>query len=144
MHVFSIVLQILLGLAFLMSGFSKISGSKMQVDAFDHLRLPQWFRVVTGLVQLIGVVGLIVGIWVEGLAFWAGLWFAVIMFFALMAHIRVKDPVKALIAPFVLMVEEERTALHNNPANCNSAFLALLGTEKHRFSQPDELSVHCR
>ena len=104
MHALSVVLQILMGLAFLMSGIMKVSGNKMQVQNFDHLRLPQWFRVITGFVQLIGAAGLIIGIWEEQLTFWAGLGLAITMFFATTAHIRVKDAAKAYIAPIVLMI----------------------------------------
>lgn len=31
----------------------------MQVEAFAHLGLPQWFRIATGWIALAGVVGLI-------------------------------------------------------------------------------------
>lgn len=93
-----------MGLVFLMTGLSKVTGNKMQVQIFDHLRLPQWFRFITGLVQLVGVAGLIIGIWEEKLVLWAGLWLAITMFFGMLAHVRIKDPAKSLIAPFGLMV----------------------------------------
>lgn len=102
MEIVSFVLQALLAAAFLMSGFTKISGSKMQVDAFNHLELPQWFRVVTGLVQWVGVAALIIGFWEPSWAAAGGLWLGVTMFGAILAHARVKDAVKLMIPAIVL------------------------------------------
>ncbi len=39
---------------FLFAGFGKVTGINMHVEAFNHLGLPQWFRVVTGIVELAG------------------------------------------------------------------------------------------
>jgi len=49
MHVTSIVLQVILGVMFLMAAFSKF-GSKQQVEAFKHYGFSQGFRVFTGVV----------------------------------------------------------------------------------------------
>lgn len=100
----SLVLNFLLGLSFLVTGFSKIFGAKMQVDAFRHLKLPQWFRLVTGFVQLMGVLALILGIWFQVWAALGGLWLAITMFFGVIAHVRVKDPISSSIPALVLMI----------------------------------------
>ncbi len=102
MDIVSIVLQALLAAAFFMSGLTKISGVKMQVDSFNHLKLPQWFRVVTGLVQWVGVTALIIGFWEPSWAAAGGLWLGVTMFGAVLAHARVKDSVKLMFPPIVL------------------------------------------
>ena len=52
MTVLSIILQVILGLGFLMFGFMKF-GSKQMVEGFKHYGYPGWFRVFTGIVELI-------------------------------------------------------------------------------------------
>lgn len=104
MLIISIVLQSLLALVFLMTGFMKISGNKQQVETFKHLNLPQWFRVVTGWVQLVGVAGLVIGFWNPGVTALAGLWLAITMLGGVITHIRAKDPISQAIPAFILAV----------------------------------------
>ena len=104
MNIVAIVLQSLLILAFFFSGVAKLAGAKMQVDTFTHLGLPQWFRFATGLVALVGVVGLIIGFWNEGVLAIAALWLACIMLGAVMFHIRSKDPIDKMIPAAMLMI----------------------------------------
>jgi putative oxidoreductase len=104
MSTLSIVLQSLLSLIFLMAGGSKLGGVKQQVESFDHLGLPQWFRTVTGLVQYIGVAGLIAGFWYPGLAAWAGIWLGFTMLMAVLAHVKAKDPIGKALPALVLGV----------------------------------------
>ena len=63
MTILTIVLQSVLALMFLMASSGKLSGAKVQVEGFNRWGLPQWFRVVTGLIELIGAGALIVGYW---------------------------------------------------------------------------------
>jgi DoxX-like family len=73
MNIVFVILQSFLLVAMAFGGASKLAGAKNFVDMFDSLRLPQWFRVVTGLVQLAGAVGLAVGYWKPEAAAWAGI-----------------------------------------------------------------------
>ncbi|WP_339318041.1 DoxX family protein [Paenibacillus sp. FSL R10-2734] len=104
MAIIALVLQCLLIFAFFFSGISKLAGAKMQVDTFSHLGLPQWFRVATGLIALVGVVGLIIGFWNEGVLAIAALWLACIMLGAVLFHIRSSDPIGKIIPAVVLMI----------------------------------------
>lgn len=104
MTIFSIVLQSLLILYYLFSGFAKVIGAKYWVDIFNTLRLPQWFRIVAGLVQLVGAIVLIIGYWVEGAVAWAGIWLGITMLVAVLAHIRVKDQFGKTVTPVVFLV----------------------------------------
>lgn len=104
MEVVSIVLQSLLILAFLGSGLSKIAGAKMHVDNFNSWRLPQWFRVVTGLVQVVGVIALVIGFWEPSWAAAAGLWLGVTMLGGILVHIRVKDPIQKTFPAIILFI----------------------------------------
>jgi putative oxidoreductase len=104
MSILSIILQSLLILIFLFAGGSKLGGAKQQVEAFRHLGLPQWFRVVTGLVQYIGAAGLIAGFWYQGTAAWAGLWLGFTMLMGALAHLRAKDSFAKAVPALVLAV----------------------------------------
>lgn len=104
MTILSIVLQSLLTLYFIFSGISKVVGAKYWVEMFEHLRLPQWFRVVTGFVQLVGAVMLIIGYWSSGAVAWAGIWLGITMLLACLAHIKVHDPIGKTMPAFVFAV----------------------------------------
>jgi uncharacterized membrane protein YphA (DoxX/SURF4 family) len=54
------VLQIVLAAAFLVAGAAKLAGVPMMVQVFDQLGVGQWFRIVTGLVEVAGGVALLV------------------------------------------------------------------------------------
>jgi putative oxidoreductase len=104
MDIVAIILEILLGLVFLMAGTTKILGVKMQVDSFKGLGLPQWFRVVTGLVQYVGVAAIVIGFWEPSWAAWAGIWLGFTMLCAVAFHIRAKHSPAMFLPAIILMI----------------------------------------
>lgn len=94
MTILSWILQGLLAAMFLMAGFGKVKGSKMYHEAFVHIRLPQWFRVVTGIVELIGGALLVIGFWQKDLAIAGALLLGVTAIGGTISHLRVKDGIK--------------------------------------------------
>lgn len=46
------ILQVLVALAFLGAGFAKLSGQPMMIEMFEKLGLGQWFRYLTGSIEL--------------------------------------------------------------------------------------------
>ncbi|CAI6082749.1 DoxX family protein [Cohnella sp. JJ-181] len=98
----ALVLQILLIVAFAASGFTKVAGVKMQVDSFSKLGLPQWFRVVTGLLQLVGVAALVAGFWRDSWTAWGAVLIGAIMLGAVLFHVRAKDKFGAIAPALVL------------------------------------------
>jgi len=76
------VLQGLLAAAFLAAGGAKLAGVPMMVQVFDQIGMGQWFRVVTGLVEVAGAVALLV----PGLAALGAAWLGATMFFAVLTH----------------------------------------------------------
>jgi putative oxidoreductase len=54
------ILQIAAAGMFLMAGFSKLSGNPQMVEMFDAIGLGQWFRYVTGSVEVLGAVILLI------------------------------------------------------------------------------------
>ncbi len=67
-RIVSLVVRILLALAFAGSGIFKLSGHPMVVDEFARVGLGQWFRYVVALIELSGAVLLV---WPTTVAFGA-------------------------------------------------------------------------
>ena len=78
-------IRVFLALAFAAAGLAKLAGVQMLVDEFAVVGLGQWFRYVTGLIEI----GSAVLLWVPGLtAIGAGLEVCVVLG-ALVAHLTV-------------------------------------------------------
>lgn len=45
---------------FLLTGSAKVAGVPMMVATFDHIGLGQWFRYVTGVIEVLSAVALLV------------------------------------------------------------------------------------
>lgn len=103
MSVLSIILQVILGLGFLIFGFMKF-GSKQMVEGFKHYGYPGWFRIFTGLVEVISAALVIAGIWNETLAAWGGLFIVGTMVGAIFTHIKMKDTAKEMMMPIILLI----------------------------------------
>lgn len=73
----------------------------------NRLQLPQWFRVVTGAVQLIGATGLVAGYFNSHWAMIAGIWLALTMIGALLAHVRIKDSFMQMMAAIILFLPHD-------------------------------------
>ena len=83
-----LAIKALLTLAFLAAGLSKLAGVEMMVATFDAVGVGQWFRYVTGTIEVVGAVLL----WVKGReVFGAGL-LTVTMIGAVIAHLALLGP----------------------------------------------------
>src|SRR5882672_7496019 len=76
------IIQGLLAAAFLAAGGAKLAGVPMMVQIFDQIGMGQWFRIVTGLVEIAGAVALLV----PGFAALGAAWLGTTMFFAVLTH----------------------------------------------------------
>jgi uncharacterized membrane protein YphA (DoxX/SURF4 family) len=54
------VLQVLLAAMFLFSGAGKLAGTEQMVELFDKIGFGQWFRYVTGGLEVAGAIGLLI------------------------------------------------------------------------------------
>ncbi|MBB2961951.1 DoxX family protein [Methylobacterium sp. R2-1] len=63
-------LQVLLAVVFLVAGGAKLAGVPMMVEVYDLIGVGQWFRIVTGLVEVCGAGALLI----PGYAGLAALW----------------------------------------------------------------------
>ncbi|MFG6116063.1 DoxX family protein [Halobacillus sp. MO56] len=102
MFIIFVILQSFLLISMSVAGISKLAGEKNQVELFESIELPQWFRFVTGLVQLAGAAGLLIGYWYPEVAALAGIWIGITMFLACLSHFRVKHPVGNAIPALVI------------------------------------------
>ena len=105
------VLQGLLAAAFLAAGGAKLAGVPTMVQIFDQIGMGQWFRIVTGLVEVAGAVALLV----PGFAALGAAWLGATMFFAVLTHFFVPHtsatPAVILLALNVLVVWLRRDQL---------------------------------
>lgn len=76
-------LKTLAALAFLAAGFAKLSGAEMMVATFDGVGVGQWFRYVTGLIEVVGAIAL----FVPGKAAFGAVALAVTMVGAIFTHL---------------------------------------------------------
>lgn len=88
------VLQGLLALLFVMAGVQKVAGSKMHTEAFKKWGYPQWFRVVTGVIELGAAVLLIVGFWNETVTIIGAAILVAVGVGGIITHVRIKDSFK--------------------------------------------------
>lgn len=77
------VLRVVVGLAFLAAGGSKLAGAPAMVAMFAKIGFGQWFRILTGLLEVAGAIGLLV----PRLAVYAASMLAVVMVGAIGFHL---------------------------------------------------------
>ena len=94
MTILAWILQGLLALMFLMAGVQKVAGSKMHTEAFQKWGYPQWFRVVTGVIELGAAILLIGGFWNETAAIIGAAILVAVGIGGVITHIRIKDTMK--------------------------------------------------
>ena len=90
------ILSGLVALAFVGAGGAKLVGGAAMVEEFDKVGLGQWFRYFTGLLEVVGGIGLLV----PRYAFHAARLLAIVMVGAIIAHVTVLGTSPA--APVVL------------------------------------------
>jgi putative oxidoreductase len=88
-------LQITAAIAFLMAGGSKLVGAEKMVTLFTNIGWGQWFRYLTGSLEIVGAMLLLL----PSTAFWGGLLLAVIMVGGVFTHLFLVggSPVPAII-----------------------------------------------
>jgi putative oxidoreductase len=88
-------LQAVVAASFLAAGGAKLAGVPFMVHLFDQIGIGQWFRIVTGVVEIIGAFALVY----PGLAAIGGLWLGGTMVGAVATHLFVlhSSPVPAIV-----------------------------------------------
>ncbi|WP_419961777.1 DoxX family protein [Psychrobacillus sp. BM2] len=99
----STILQVVLGLGFIMFGLMKF-GSKQMVEGFKHYGYSAGFRIFTGVVEVVAAVLLIAGIWNGTLAAIGSFLVVATMIGAIFTHIKIQDKLKDMMMPIILLV----------------------------------------
>lgn len=106
-------LRAVLTLAFLAAGLAKLAGAEMMVATFDTIGWGQWFRYLTGLIEVGGAVAL----WLPGVLPLLGAGALVCtMIGAVAAHLTVLGPsavpaiVLGVLAAVLLVLDRGRTS----------------------------------
>ena len=91
-------LQVLAALVFLFAGTSKLAGAPMMVQMFGAIGIGQWFRYMTGAIEVVGAVLLLV----PSIARFGAVALAVTMVGAILTHLFIVGGNPT--APIVLLV----------------------------------------
>ena len=97
-----IVVQVVLGLLFVGIGSMTVAGRKMFVENFRRFGYPQWFRIVTGSLEVLGGLGLLIGIWLPWLAALASAGLTLVMLGAFLTEVRTREPLLKIVLPLVM------------------------------------------
>ena len=104
MNIALIVLATLLGLVATFSAFGKYSMNPRVVDNLYHLGLKTQQIRLLATIEILGSLGLLVGIWIPILGKLAALGFVLYFLGAVLAHLRARQGGKDLIPALGLMV----------------------------------------
>ncbi|SOC31381.1 DoxX family protein [Brochothrix thermosphacta] len=91
MVIFQMILQVILALIFLMSGAGKVKGGTEYEKGFEAYGLPAWFVRVTGIVEILIVILLILGFWFPITLLIGAVLTICVAIGGTLAHIRAKD-----------------------------------------------------
>ena len=89
------ILRLLAAAAFLAAGGAKLAGMPMMVAIYEHIGLGQWFRILTGMIEVISAIALLI----PSLSGLAGCVLAITMCCAIVTHLFVigGNPLPAII-----------------------------------------------
>jgi len=104
MNIALVVLATLLGLMTTFSAFGKYSMNARAVESLYGVGLKDRQIRLLGTVEILGALGLLVGIWIPILGLLASIGFVLYFIGAVIAHARVKDAPKDMGPAFILLV----------------------------------------
>ena len=104
MNIALIILTALLGLATAFSAVGKFSKNPKAVDMLRQLGITDSQIRTLGIVEVLGALGLLVGIWIPILGLLAAIGFVLYFLGALIKHVRAKDAAKDMAPAVVLLV----------------------------------------
>ena len=112
-------LKALLALAFLAAGGAKLSGAPMMVETFEHIGLGQWFRYVTGALEVAGAIALLI----PSVAAFGALLLCCIMVGAIITHVVIGGSV----VPAIVLLLMSGTIAFIHRSQIDDLFDALTG-----------------
>jgi hypothetical protein len=97
-----LILATLLGLTATFSAYGKLSMNEKAAEMLHHIGLNERQIRLLGTTEILGSLGLLLGIWIPLLGLLAALGFVVYFLGAAVAHFRAKDGIKEM-APAILL-----------------------------------------
>ena len=79
-------------------------GARNMKEEFTAYGLPIWMVYFVGALKVIFSIGLIAGLWIPELVSFSASGIAIFMFFAILMHVKIKDPIKKSIPALTFMV----------------------------------------
>ena len=79
-------------------------GAMNMKEEFTAYGLPMWMVYFVGTLKVIFSIGLIAGLWIPELVSFSASGIAIFMFFAILMHVKIKDPIKKSIPALTFMV----------------------------------------
>ncbi len=99
-----LILATLLGLTATFSAYGKLSMNEKAAEMLHHIGLNERQIRLLGTTEILGSLGLLLGIWIPVLGLLAALGFVVYFLGAAGAHFRAKDGIKDMAPAIVLFV----------------------------------------
>jgi uncharacterized membrane protein len=99
-HIVLWVVQVLLAVFFAFAAFGMLTGQQSAVEQFDEIGFGQWFRYLTGTLELAGAIGLLI----PRLSGLAALGLIGVMVGAVFVHLFVLPPAVMALAPATFIV----------------------------------------
>ena len=97
MRIALLIIKILLTVAFVAAGVAKLIGAPMMVESYEVIGLGQWFRYLTGIIEVGGAVLL----WIPRRQAWGAALLGATMVGAVLAHLVVLG--MSTVAPSILL-----------------------------------------
>ena len=104
MNIALVILATLLGLMTAFSAVGKFSKNPKAVDMLRQLGITDSQIRLLGIVEVLGALGLLIGIWVPILGQLAAIGFVLYFLGAMIEHVRAKDPMKDMAPALVLLI----------------------------------------
>ena len=79
-------------------------GARNMKEECTAYGLPMWMVYFVGILKVIFSIGLIAGLWIPELISLSASGIAIFMFFAILMHVKIKDPIKKSIPALTFMV----------------------------------------
>lgn len=98
----TIIITYLTGISFIFYGYLIIFANHMKID-FERFGIAK-FRLLTGILELLGGLGLIIGVHYNPLLIFSSAGFSILMLMGTITRIRVKDSPIAILPAFIFML----------------------------------------
>ena len=79
-------------------------GAQNMKEEFTVYGFPEWMVYLVGTLKVVFSVGLIAGLWFPELVKFSASGIAIFMFFAILMHVKIKDPIKKSVPALTFMI----------------------------------------